>query len=190
MRQEKLPGKLLRQLAEKSLLTANERPLKKNTVEAWSGIGFSLCGQKMVAPMGEVVEIINVPNVTFVPGVKEWMLGIANVRGRLLPVVDLERFFGARLTGNRNSHRVLIVEVGNSYVGLVVSKVFGLKHFAANTFDEEYSETRDLFSRIIDGKGGDGESSWLRFKPARLVKDEHFSDASSFGSMTSAGNAA
>ena len=135
----------------------------------------------MVAPMGEVVEIIHVPSSTYIPGVCEWMLGIANVRGRLLSLVDLENFYGARLAGNRNGHRALIVEHGNYYIGLVVSKVFGLKHFAADAFDNKFDHSLELFSSCIQGKGSDGESDWLRFSPRQLIKDTNFSDASVFG---------
>ena len=62
-------GILLRQLAEKSIEIAEQRAVKKDLSNAWSGIGFSLCGQTVVAPMGEVVEIITPPRYTLVPAV-------------------------------------------------------------------------------------------------------------------------
>ena len=50
----------------------------------------------MIAPMGNVVEMLPVPEATPLPGVQPWVAGLANVRGRLLPLFDLEVFFGKK----------------------------------------------------------------------------------------------
>ena len=48
----------------------------------------------------EVVEILPMPQVTPVPGAQPWLLGVANIRGNLLPIVDLKQF----LEGERTVH--------------------------------------------------------------------------------------
>lgn len=58
----------------------------------WIGIAFEVGGQEFVAPMGEVSEILAVPELTPIPLTKPWLLGVANVRGRLLPLADLAKF--------------------------------------------------------------------------------------------------
>ena len=68
---------------------AAQLPLKESAQPEWQGIGFQLGGTRLVSPMGEVNEILKVPKITALPGVKSWLLGIANVRGRLMPIVDL-----------------------------------------------------------------------------------------------------
>ncbi len=178
MKFQKQPGNLLRHIAEASIKANSERPVNQDLQNCWSGIGFSLCGQKMVAPMGQVIEILNVPNYTFVPGVQDWMLGLANVRGRLLPLIDLERYFGSRLAGNKSRHRVLIIDVNNHYAGLVVSNVFGLKHFQLDAFEKSYDGAGELFASCIEAKGSDGDSEWLKFQPDRLAQDSRFMDSS------------
>ncbi|WP_227511786.1 chemotaxis protein CheW [Psychrobacter sp. ENNN9_III] len=57
----------------------------------WRGIVFEIGGQRLIAPMGEVSEVLAMPEYTSMPLVKSWMLGIANVRGRLLPITDLAK---------------------------------------------------------------------------------------------------
>lgn len=175
-------GILLRQLAEKSIEIAEQRAVKKDLSNAWSGIGFSLCGQTVVAPMGEVVEIITPPRYTLVPAVKSWMLGVANIRGRLLPIVDIEDFFGGRLGGAKSNHRVLIIETQNTYVGLLVSKVFGLKHFDTSSFaylaHEDTENTIDQpFTKFVDATCTEPTSVWYKLSPARLVVDKNFINA-------------
>ena len=46
----------------------------------------------LLTRMGEVSEILDPPDYTRVPGVKDWVVGIANVRGSLLPLMDLKGF--------------------------------------------------------------------------------------------------
>lgn len=72
-------------------------PSQRQAVQTWGGIGFRMGGRLFVAPMGEVVEVLHEPRQTLLPGVKQWVRGGANVRGRLLPVMDLCGYFGLEL---------------------------------------------------------------------------------------------
>ena len=71
---------------------AAQLPLKESAQPEWQGIGYQIGGIRLVSPMGEVAEILKVPKITALPGVKGWILGIANVRGRLMPIVDLHEY--------------------------------------------------------------------------------------------------
>ena len=88
------PFAVLTDIATRSRQRAAGLPAQEEAVELWNGIGFHLAGERYVAPMGEVVEILHVPRYTHIPGVRNFMLGAANVRGRLLPIIDLALFFG------------------------------------------------------------------------------------------------
>ncbi|MGB5325928.1 MAG: chemotaxis protein CheW [Pseudomonadales bacterium] len=178
MKYEGSPALLLRQLAEKSREIAELRATKQDLTNAWSGVGFSLCDQTVVAPMGEVVEIIRLPHYTLVPAVKPWMLGVANVRGKLLPIVDTEGFFGNKLVGHKSNYRVLIVETPHIYVGLAVSKVFGLQHFDRATLFPVQNPEELPFGQFVDCFSAGEESNWYRLSPSKLVADSAFSDAS------------
>src|ERR1700758_3164570 len=57
--------------------------------QSWTGLGFRLRERWLVAPREDVREVITVPRMTRVPGARPWMLGVANVRGNLLPITDL-----------------------------------------------------------------------------------------------------
>ncbi|MBR5494594.1 MAG: chemotaxis protein CheW, partial [Psychrobacter sp.] len=75
----------------------------------WQGVVFEIGGQRLVAPMGQVSEILTMPEYTSVPLVKPWMLGIANIRGRLLPLTDLSRFLQVPSQLSQMSQRKVIV---------------------------------------------------------------------------------
>jgi twitching motility protein PilI len=57
----------------------------------------------------EVREVLMVPPaITRVPGAKSWVRGLANVRGHLLPLVDLREFLGSGVGGTERSARALV----------------------------------------------------------------------------------
>ena len=94
------PFAVLTNIALRSRQLSTGLPEQKKTAEQWNGIGFMLAGEHYVVPMGEVIEILHVPRFTQIPGVRPFLIGAANVRGRLLPLVDLDTFFDLpRLAG-------------------------------------------------------------------------------------------
>ena len=178
MKHEVQPGLLLRKLASRCIEVAKSKSSRKDIKNAWSGVGFSICGQTLVAPIGEVIEIITVPDYTFIPAVRPWMLGLANVRGRLLPIVDVEQFFGGRLSGGKRDHRVLVIEINGEQIGLVVSKVFGLQHFATESIVPVDKTEDQVFLKFVDAVCIENEQKWYRFSPATLATDAEFDNAS------------
>lgn len=64
-------------------------PFGEKNEPRWQGIGYQLGGVRLVSSMGELLEVLKVRRYTPVPRVREWMLGIANIRGRLIPIIDL-----------------------------------------------------------------------------------------------------
>ena len=68
-----------------------------------SYLSFSLCEQGLLIPIIEVAELVSSPAIVEVPVMKPWMRGIANVRGSLLHLSDLESFFArsASTSGHR-----------------------------------------------------------------------------------------
>jgi len=69
--------------------------------EEWVGIGFRIGEEQFVASRDQVREVLMLPDaMTRVPGANRWMLGIANLRGHLLPLIDLKMLLGSGRTGN------------------------------------------------------------------------------------------
>ncbi len=98
--------------------------------EEWTGVLFRVGDDKLLAPMSMLVEIVPPPPLVRVPGVKPWILGLANLHGALIPAIDLQGFLLERnqiLT--TSTVRMLVVSDGDGKYGLIVPEVFGMKHF-------------------------------------------------------------
>jgi twitching motility protein PilI len=171
------PFAVLNEYAERSRSNAKGLPAQVNITPHWSGIGFNLLGQRMVAPMGEIVEILKVPGYTRLPGVHPWVAGVANVRGRLLPLFDLEGFFGGHLSHHRQRQRVLILEMGELYSGLIVNEVYGMQHFPIDTFTQSIPMTVNPLSPYLSGSYVQMDMNWVVFSPYLLAKDPRFFNA-------------
>lgn len=167
-------------LAEVSRVHAKGLPAQIDAKPYWSGIGFSLFGNHYVAPMGEVIEMLEMPGFTRLPGVNAWVKGVANVRGRLLPLTDLAMFFGGKLVSPWRQQRVLVIEVGEIYSGLVVDGVFGMQHFLVDGYSQTINES--VYSSetepFLQGSfTSDEGKEWVVFSPWALVRSEKFFQA-------------
>ena len=120
----------LKDIESRSLQHVAELPQQHNMAGIWEGILFMVLGVPVVAPLKDVKEILNFPSVlTRVPGARSWLLGVANIRGNLLPVIDLQRYLGGEkiVTGKRS--RILVIDQNGIRAGLLVGGVQGLRHF-------------------------------------------------------------
>ncbi len=155
---------------------ADGLPAQQEVAQTWSGIGFRIGEQHFVAPMGEVAEVLHEPRYTLLPGVKNWVRGIANVRGRLLPVMDLCGFLGAELSSAKKLRRLLVVEHRDVFAGLTVDAVFGMQHFAVDSFSETLPQVNPEIIPFVHGVFVRDQQPWLVFSPHALAQDSKFLD--------------
>jgi twitching motility protein PilI len=170
--------KALTSLAALSRKSAKGLPAHVDVVPRWSGVGFSFLGQRFVTPMGQMAELLEVPPSTKLPGVQPWVVGLSNVRGRLLPLFDLPRFFGGNGSGIKKNHRVLVIETENLYSGIIVDRAFGMQHFSADRFGEAEAEIKDEIKPFVKGAYRDSRGEeWCVFNLITLAEDPRFLNA-------------
>ncbi|HEX9121622.1 MAG TPA: chemotaxis protein CheW [Terriglobales bacterium] len=83
-------------------------------------IGFRIGRETFGLPISLVHEIVRPPEITNVPHAPEYVEGVMNLRGRIVPVIDLRRRFGGGAIENSRKNRVLVVDVESRAVGLIV----------------------------------------------------------------------
>ncbi|MBQ74340.1 MAG: chemotaxis protein CheW [Gammaproteobacteria bacterium] len=145
------PFTSLLSLAVRSQEIAEELPSKENTQLHWAGLGFNLLGQRFVVPLNEVAETMRVPQATLLPGVKDFVVGIGNVRGKLMAVLDLAVFFGKVSDFPRNQRRVIAVEDEDQYFGFIIDESLGMQHFPSDTFETAIDDIDEMFIPYIRG---------------------------------------
>ena len=145
--------------------------------EDWQGLAFVLDGVKVISAMEEIRELLPYPDsVTRVPGTRSWMLGLANIRGELLPVVDLQQFIGGGPVVVNDQSRVLVIRNRGTSMGLLVSSVLGMRHLPMS---KQIQDTRieGIIGRYVYDVFGLEDGVWPVFSMAALANDERFMSA-------------
>lgn len=123
------PFELLLDYERRSLAHQPGRPELVEAPGHWRGVGFRIGRHRLVGAFGEIVEIVNLPPVTPVPGAQSWMLGLANVRGSLYGVVDLKQFLEGERSAVNEGQRCLLVRQPGGNVLLLVDELYGQRAF-------------------------------------------------------------
>ncbi|MDQ1362476.1 MAG: twitching motility protein PilI [Pseudomonadota bacterium] len=143
----------------------------------WVGIGFRIGETRLLSKMGEVTEILEMPEFTRVPGAKPWVVGIANVRGSLLPLMDIQGFITGEVLKSRKDGRVLVASLRGTHTGLVVNEILGLRHFALEEQTYELPEIENALKPFIRQAFHREHQYWPVFSLQALIEDERFLQA-------------
>ena len=84
-------------------------------------VGFRIGRETFGLPISIVREIIRVPEITSVPDAPDYVEGVINLRGRIIPVVDLRKRFGEKSVTADKKNRIVVVELERRAIGLVVN---------------------------------------------------------------------
>lgn len=109
----------------------------------WRAVAYRLGPYMLASSFDQVIEITGVPPMTTVPRAEPWLLGVANSRGNLLPIVDFKLFIFGERTLMHDGQRMLVVQQAGGMVAVVVDELFGQRFFndsmrvdEASAFDE------------------------------------------------------
>lgn len=148
----------------------------------WRGVGFRIGSKRLASGFDEVVEIMPMPQVTPVPGAQPWLLGVANIRGNLLPIVDLKQFLEGERTVLHEGQRVLIVRQPGGDVAVTIDELFGQRSF--NQSQQQADETlaqsvlaEGRYAHFIDRAYELADQSWGIFSLERLARTPEFRQA-------------
>jgi len=174
------PFKLLHSIAAKSRQLAAGLPAQEEIQEYWSGIAFHMAGRQYVAPIDQVNEILTIPSYTRLPGVQPWVFGVSNVRGRLVPIVDMATFFGERSQIPTRNRRIIVVDHDDMLNGIVVDSVEGMQHFPVDTYSNEVQpDLPESMAPFLQGHYTRGNRIWSVFSLHGLVTSQGFMQVAS-----------
>jgi twitching motility protein PilI len=140
-------------------------------------LALRLVPWNLLFSMDDVAEIVPVPRVTRVPGVKRWLLGIANLRGRVISVSDLRDFLTERPTLRVAGSQIVVVRSGAWDYGLLVDEIIGMRHFGPQhrlpSLDVVEASLRPYVSEAFLSDN----QQWLVFNTGKLLSEPGFLNA-------------
>jgi twitching motility protein PilI len=172
------PFELLREMERLGSLALGDGISPGSDSQEWVGIGFKLANEKFLVERDEIREVMILPEeLTRVPGAKDWVAGLVNLRGHLLTVIDLRIFLGAGTSKGIRTARVLVIDSPEMPVGIIVDEVFGFRRFGESEFTDTIEETELRCERYMAGACIRGTDVWPVFSLKKLLDASEFQQA-------------
>jgi len=173
------PFELLAELERRGRAATASAATDLSEAGEWVGVALRMAGELYLVAREEAREVLGVPSpLTRVPGAKSWILGLANIRGQLLPVIDLRAYLGSGATPISRNSRVIVVNHRDIPAGLLVDEVLGFRRFADPEFTADVPATIVHCARYVAGSFHRGNERWPVLSLRLMVEDPAFIEAS------------
>jgi twitching motility protein PilI len=168
------PYALLQDIDTRSRTKALGLPQQIEVRRTWSGVGFRLGKVHLLSKLEEVDEILVSPEMTRIPSALSWVKGIANIRGMLLPIMDLRDFIDGEAIQAGRKTRIILIKKGELVSGLMVDEVFGMRHFFEEERTQDVPDVSDNLKKYLQGAFRKGNIHWGIFDMDNLAVDPSF----------------
>ena len=112
---------------------------------------FQLDAEFYGVDIARVHEIIRLQTITRVPRAPAFVEGVINLRGKVIPVVDLRKRFGLPTADHTRASRIVVVEIGDQVVGIVVDGVSEVLRVSESTIEPPSPVVAGIDSEYIHG---------------------------------------
>lgn len=114
-------------------------------------VSFEVGKEMFAMPVERIQEIIRLTEVVSIPKSPDFVEGVINLRGYVIPVVDLKKVFAVEAHPDRTKMRIIVVEVENFLVGLMVDSVSEVVRFEEKDYQEAPSLVVNISQRFVKG---------------------------------------
>ncbi|BBD07615.1 chemotaxis protein CheW [Desulfovibrio ferrophilus] len=126
---------------------------KKQDAELIQLVTFSIGEEEFGVDILKVQEIIRTMEITKVPKAPDFVEGVINLRGNVIPIIDLRKRFGLQTREHDKHTRIIVIEINKMVVGFVVDSVSEVLRIPANTVEPPPPVVSGLESEYISGVG-------------------------------------
>jgi purine-binding chemotaxis protein CheW len=127
----------------------------------------------------QVQEVLRLTEIAPVPGAPSYVLGIINLRGNVVTVIDTRSRFGLPSTVSTDNSRIIIAEVSGQVIGMLVDSVAEVVYLKQSEIDTAPNVSDDS-SRFIQGVSNRDKYLLILVDVNKLLSDEEMSDMSMF----------
>lgn len=139
---------ILKERADLLKIKTKEEDLSDEIME---GVGFILADEKYAIDSNYVSEVTLLKELTPLPCTPEFILGIINVRGKIISVIDLKKFFNLPERGITNLNRVIIVKHQGVELGILTDEIVGSMQIYLNKLQSKITTITEVQDDFIIG---------------------------------------
>ena len=148
-----------------------------DTIVQW--VTFHLENEKYGIKVMQVQEVLRMTEIAPVPGAPHYVIGIINLRGSVVTVIDTRRRFGLPDVENDDETRIVIVESSNNVVGILVDSVAEVVDLKVSEIETAPNVGNDESSKYIQGVSSRENELLILVDVNKLLSEEEWQDVAS-----------
>ena len=142
-------------------------------------VTFFLDNEKYGIKVMQVQEVLRMTEIAPVPGAPHYVLGIINLRGNVVTVIDSRKRFGLPDKDADDATRIVIIEAGDQVVGILVDSVAEVVDLRASEIETAPNVGTDESSKYIQGVSSQAEELLILVDVDKLLTDEEWQEVAS-----------
>ena len=161
----------------------NAKPAEeKGSEEVFQWVTFKLENETYGVNVMQVQEVLRYTEIAPVPGAPDYVLGIINLRGNVVTVIDTRLKFGLMPAEITDNSRIIIIEAEKQVVGILVDSVAEVVYLKASEIDDAPSVGTEESARFIQGVCNRKDDLLILVDLNKLLSDNEWDELSQFAS--------
>ncbi len=150
-------------------------------------VSFKLATEEYGVDISQVQEIIRLVEITHVPRAPRFMEGVINLRGQLIPIIDLRTRFGMMRIDATKSTRIIVTEIGSKRVGIVVDSVSEVLNLPIENVEDAPEMIAGVGTEYIQGVGKMAERLIIMLDLTMVISGEEKQQLEQVGDQAAVG---
>jgi purine-binding chemotaxis protein CheW len=139
-------------------------------------ITFTIGEEDYAISIVNVEEIVKVTNLIKVPKSQDYFVGLMDIRGKVVNMIDLSRKIMNKKSEDSEMNRAIIVKIQGKSLGIIVDKVSHVVHFSNSQIDPPPPSVRGMSSRYIIGVAKRDNKFIILMDIEKILTSEELSD--------------
>ncbi len=164
-------------MSEERILSANAADANDEVVQ-W--VTFRLEGETYGINVMQVQEVLRYTEIAPVPGAPDYVLGIINLRGNVVTVIDTRTRFGLPPNEITDNTRIVIIEADKQVIGILVDSVAEVVYLRSSEIDSAPNIGTEESAKFIQGVSNHDDELLILVDLNKLLSDEEWDELSKF----------
>jgi len=153
---------------------------KSGSASDFQCVTFTLEGEVYGINVMQVQEVLRETEVAPVPGSPHYVIGIINLRGNVVSVIDARTRFGLMSKEDDDLSRIIVIEASSHTIGILVDSVAEVVDISRSEIETAPNVGNDETSKYIDGVVSRGEELLILVDLNKLLSESEWGDISGF----------
>jgi purine-binding chemotaxis protein CheW len=161
-------------MSNQTAVASSQDSSSKDPVIQW--VTFKLDGETYGINVMQVQEVLRYTEIAPVPGAPIYVLGIINLRGNVVTVIDTRKRFGLKPSEIADQTRIVIIEAEKQVVGILVDSVAEVVYLHASEIETAPNVGNDETSKFLEGVCNRGGELLILVNLDKLLSDEEWQE--------------